>query len=209
MGTASSTFSRMPLSRDLYNGDTESSIVLRILNGQQDLFRDLIEPHLQILRNVVRSRMGNDPEVEDVIQTAVVKAFANLKQFRFEAGFRTWLIRIAHNEVSQNWRRKLVARQFTHDQAGLAVNAPDPGDSPFKVYARSQTARSIEFALSTLPEKYRIIVRMRDLDELSIAEVSQAMRLTIATVKTRHRRGRLIMAQLLTGKKRVARSIAD
>jgi RNA polymerase sigma-70 factor (ECF subfamily) len=201
MGTVSCTFGETPQHLPLYGGQTEASIIHRILEGQRDLFQDLTQPHLGVLRRVIKKRMGNDEDVDDVIQEALIKSFANLKKFRFEASFRTWLVRIAHNEAGQNWRKKFTALRFTQDQPAVTeLEATDPNGSPFNAYVRNQTAQSIRLALASLPEKYKAVVRMRDIEERSIAEVAETMRLTIGAVKTRHRRGRLIMAGLLFGK---------
>jgi RNA polymerase sigma factor (sigma-70 family) len=198
MGTVSCTFGQTPQHLPLYGGQTEASIIHRILEGQGDLFQDLTQPHLGVLRRVIRKRMGNDEDVDDVIQNALIKSFANLKKFRFEASFRTWLVRIAHNEAGQNWRKQFTTHRFTQDQPAFTEwEATDPNGSPFNAYVRKQTTQSIRLALAALPEKYRAVVRMRDIEERSIAEVAETMRLTIGAVKTRHRRGRLIMAGLL------------
>jgi RNA polymerase sigma-70 factor, ECF subfamily len=201
MGTVSYTFGQTPQHLPLYGGQTEASMIHRILEGQRDLFQDLTQPHLGVVRRVIKKRMGNDEDVDDVIQEALIKSFANLRKFRFEASFRTWLVRIAHNEAGQNWRKKFTALRFTQDQPAVTeLEATDPNGSPFNAYVRKQTAQSIRLALASLPEKYKAVVRMRDIEERSIAEVAETMRLTIGAVKTRHRRGRLIMAGLLFGK---------
>ena len=79
----------------------ETVLIGQILVGRKELFDDLLEPHLTSLFRFVRSRMGSDSEAEDVIQVTILKAFTHLAKFRFEASFRSWLIRIAINEVAQ------------------------------------------------------------------------------------------------------------
>ena len=177
----------------------EASLIRQILGGRRDLFGDLIEPHVGALWRIVQARMRNDPDTDDIVQQAVFKAFTHLEQFRFEAGFRTWLIRIALNEVTQHWRKTLPSRWVALDGSAIAqTQVSDPKDSPFNVCARSQTARLLRIALASLPEKYRIVVRMRDLEERSISEVAERLCLTVAAVKTRHHRGRLRMAKVLS-----------
>jgi len=177
----------------------EASLIRQILGGRRDLFGDLIEPHVGALWRTVQVKMRNDPDIDDIVQQAVFKAFTHLEQFRFEAGFRTWLIRIALNEVNQNWRKRLASRSVALDGSAIAeTQVTDPKDSPFNVCARSQTARLLRIALASLPEKYRIVVRMRDLEERSISEVAETLRLTVSAVKTRHHRGRLRMAKFLS-----------
>ena len=96
-------------------------------------------------------------------------------------------------------RKTLPSRWVALDGSAIAqTQVPDPKDSPFNVCARSQTARLLRIALASLPEKYRIVVRMRDLEERSISEVAERLCLTVAAVKTRHHRGRLRMAKVLS-----------
>jgi DNA-directed RNA polymerase specialized sigma24 family protein len=97
--------------------------------------------------------MRNDPDIDDIVQQAVFKAFTqHLEQFRFEAGFRTWLIRIALNEVNENWRKKHASRSVALDGSSIAqTQVSDPKDSSFNVCARGQTARLLRIALASLP----------------------------------------------------------
>jgi RNA polymerase sigma-70 factor (ECF subfamily) len=177
----------------------EALLIRQILGGRQDLFGDLIEPHLDAVWRAVRARMGNDPDIDDVAQQAVFKAFMRLEQFRFEGAFRTWLIRIALNEVIQNWRRRIASRSVMMEPSDIAARSiADPKDSPFNLCARRQTARLLQTALATLPEPYRLVVRMRDFEERSVAEVANALRMTASAVKTRHHRARQRIAKILS-----------
>jgi RNA polymerase sigma factor (sigma-70 family) len=109
------------------------------------------------------------------------------------------LIRIALNEVVQNWRKRIASRSVAMEPATLAaVSVADPKDSPFRLCVRSQTARLLRTAVATLPERYRLVIRMRDFEERSIAEVAEALSLTTAAVKTRHHRARRRMAKILS-----------
>jgi RNA polymerase sigma-70 factor, ECF subfamily len=178
---------------------SEALLIRKILAGRRDLFGDLIEPHLDAVWRTVRARMGNDPDVEDVAQQAVFKAFTHLEQFRFEGGFKTWLIRIALNEVIQNWRKRFASRSVMMEPSAIdAVFIADTKDSPFNLCVRRQAAELLQTAVATLPEQYRLVVRMRDFEECSISEVAEALRLTASAVKTRHHRARRQMAKILS-----------
>jgi RNA polymerase sigma-70 factor (ECF subfamily) len=177
----------------------EASLIRQVLEGRRDLFGDLIEPHLDALCRVVKAKLRNDSDIEDIVQQTLLKAFIHLEQFRHEAGFRTWLIRIALNEAAQNWRRRLSSRLVLLDLPRIAeTQAADPKDSPFDACARSQAVRLLQLSLASLPETYRVVVRMRDLEERSVSEVAEALRLTAAAVRTRHHRARPRMAKFLS-----------
>jgi RNA polymerase sigma factor (sigma-70 family) len=199
MGTVTYTLDQAQPIPDIPGGHRETLLIREILAGRRDLFDDLIQPHWGAVRRAVRARMGNDPDIDDVAQQAVFKAFMHLEQFRYEGGFRTWLIRIALNEVIQNWRKRVASRAVVVEPFTLAsVSVADPKDSPFRLCVRSQTARLLQSAVATLPERYRLVIRMRDFEERSVAEVAEALSLTTAAVKTRHHRARQRMATILS-----------
>ena len=199
MGTVTYTLEQAPPIPAIRGGHRETLLIREILAGRRDLFDDLIEPHLGAVRRAVRARMGNDPDTDDVAQQAVFKAFTHLEQFRYDGGFRTWLIRIALNEVIQNWRKRVASRSVAMEPVTLAaVTVADPKDSPLNLCMRRQTARLLQTALATLPERYRLVIRMRDFEERSVAEVAEALSLTTAAVKTRHHRARRLMAAILS-----------
>jgi RNA polymerase sigma-70 factor, ECF subfamily len=199
MGTVTCTadnVSPMPV----WRGEQKEAIIIRqILGGRRDLLEDLIEPHLDPLWRTVKAKVRDEADTDDIVQQAVFKALTHLGQYRFEASFRSWLIQIAINEVSQLWRKRFASRSVPWDPQAIAgMKVVDPKESPFNACTRAQNARLLQLALASLPEKYRVIVRMRDLEERTIVEVADKLRLTAAAVKTRHRRGLLQMARFLS-----------
>jgi RNA polymerase sigma-70 factor, ECF subfamily len=187
-----------PASTEFEPGARQEMLLVRqIVAGRSDLFRNLIEAHLPVLRSMITAKMGNDPDTEDVLQQVVYKAWSHLDRFRFEARFRTWLIRITINEILHHARRRRASRAIPLDSRGLSQLAGDPQESPLRCCARNQSIRLIHTALSRLPEKYRIVVRMCDLEGRPAAEVARIMRLTASAVKSRRYRGHLQMARFL------------
>jgi RNA polymerase sigma-70 factor (ECF subfamily) len=176
----------------------EAKMIRKIVAGQQDLFNELIVPHLRPLSSMVRASIGAHPDAEDIVQQASLKAFTHLTQFRFEASFRTWLIRIGLNEVRQ-WRRK----QGSSPLKSLAfatlteLSAVDPAHSPLVECERNEAVGQLRVAVARLPEKYRQVLLLRDLEDLSISEVAGRLGLSIPGVKTRHLRARRKVARLL------------
>jgi RNA polymerase sigma-70 factor (ECF subfamily) len=179
-------------------GATEAALIRKILAGRRDLFGDLIAPHLGALSRILRAKLGAHPDVEDILQQTALKAFTHLAQFRFEAGFRTWLIRIGINEARQ-WQRKCASSPVI-ECAPLALSElpnSSQGHSPWTEYQRAETGARVGAAIARLPEKYRTVILLRDLEDLSISEVAMKLNLTIPTVKTRHRRARQKVAKFL------------
>ena len=199
MGTLTCALGKASPIPELRGERGEYLLIHQILAGRRELFDDLVEPHLDAVWRAVRAKMGNDADVDDVAQQALFKAFIHLEQFRFEGVFRTWLIRIALNEVIQSWRKRFTSRSVMMEPSAIAaVSIADPKDSPFNLCARRQAAGLLQTAIATLPEQDQRVVRMRDFEERSISEVAKALRLTASAVKTRHHRARLKMAKILS-----------
>jgi len=199
MGTVTCTADKVsPI--PVWRGEQKEVLIIRqILGGRRDLLGNLIEPHLEPLWRTVKAKVRDDADTDDIVQEAVFKALTHLGQYRFEASFRSWLIQIAINEVFQLWRKRSGSRSVPWDPQAIAgMEVVDPKESPFAACTRAQNARLLQLALASLPEKYRVIVRMRDLEERTIIEVADKMRLTAAAVKTRQYRGRSQMARFLS-----------
>jgi RNA polymerase sigma factor (sigma-70 family) len=185
----------------------EAALIRKIVGGQPDLFGDLIAPHLTPLLRTVRITMGGDAEADDIVQQTVLKAFTRLAQFRFEAGFRTWLIQIGLNETRQ-WWRKHTSSPFVEFTPAAELLFADQSDSPLIECQRSETSAQVTAALARLPEKYRNVIVLRDLEGLRVSEVAVRLGLTIPAVKTRHRRARQKVAELLERSRKLVREVA-
>jgi RNA polymerase sigma-70 factor (ECF subfamily) len=176
----------------------EVELIRSILGGRRELFADLIAPHLKPLLRTVRATIGCQPDAEDIVQQTALKAFIHLDQFRFEASFRTWLIRIGLNEAHA-WRRKCANSRFLALDPTMLTQPPvaDESHSPWVEYQRSEVIARLRAALAGLPEKYRVVILLRDLYGFSLREVAARLRLTLPAVKTRHMRARQKMVKLL------------
>jgi RNA polymerase sigma-70 factor, ECF subfamily len=169
----------------------EAALIRKIVGGHRNLFGDLIAPHLTVLSRMVQATIGGHPEVEDIVQKTVLKAFTHLEQFRFEAAFRTWLIQIALNEARQ-WRRTYARSRYLEFTPRELSELPiaDPSHSPLVECLRSETDAQLGAALARLPAKYRNVILLRDFEGLSISEAAARLGLTIGAVKSRHVRAR-------------------
>jgi len=183
--------------------ETEALLIKGTLQGRPDAFGDLVQPYLPSLDRLARMKLCSKSEAEDIVQQAVLLAFSRLSQFRQEASFKTWLSAIALREVSQLRRGQAVARlrplHETH-----AVNLADPSSSPEAQCQRRQEVERLYQAVTKLPEKYRLMIQLRDLRELSIAETARSLSLTVPVVKIRHHRARKLLVRSLTGAQRPA-----
>ena len=180
--------------REVAAKETEECLIASALRGCDEAFWNLIQPHLASLNRLARMRLRSDPEAEDIVQQAVLRALSRLRQFRGDASFKTWITTIASNEVSQ-WRRRRAVALMRPLQEGRDANVPDPANAPDIQFQQRQETEHLHRALTRLPEKYRRMIQLRDLHELSIAETARSLKLTTSAVKTRHHRARKLLVR--------------
>ena len=171
------------------SGSEEAVLIGRILAGRKDLFDELLKPHLAPLWRVVQAKMGTDTDVEDVVQQTLLKAYLHLEQFRNEARFGTWLIRIALREMLQQhclrWPSLLVSLGLP---ALSKFQVSDETESPYKQLERSGTNNLLRKSIAELPEKYQTLIVLRDMQGVSVKDAARLLGMTVPAVKTRHRR---------------------
>jgi RNA polymerase sigma-70 factor, ECF subfamily len=183
-----STFQGTPSRND------EALLIDRTLQGRKEAFGDLVQPYLALLNRYAQMRLRNPWEAEDAVQQSVLRAFLHLGAFRREASFKTWLSAIAWNEVTQTRRRQASYPHRTLRE-NIAANLADPSGSPHALMQKRQELDRLRGAMAALPEKYRLVIELRDLGELSVTETARQLRLTTATVKTRHHRARKLLVR--------------
>ena len=183
-------------------GQTElkdEEVVSRVLAGEVELFEILMRRYNQRLYRVSRIILRDDAEAEDVMQDAYVRAYEHLHQFAGKAAFSTWLTRIAIHEALARKRRR--GRQEELD--ALPMNGESmsilksSGPSPEDGTAASQARELLETALERLPETYRTIVVMREVEEMSVADTAASLGVTEAVVKTRLHRAHAMLRKEL------------
>ena len=163
----------------------------------------IMKRHNQRLYRVAHSVLVDDAEAEDVVEEAYVRAFAHLSEFRGEARLSTWLTRIVLNEslVRRQRRHMVEARtaEALHDPADASILTPSSarGANPEAAAALTEIRLLLEKAVDRLPEGFRVVFVMRDIEEMSTEETALHLGLRPQTVKTRlHRARRLLREEL-------------
>jgi RNA polymerase sigma-70 factor (ECF subfamily) len=175
----------------------ENGLIREILCGRRDLFADLIGPHVKPLFHIIQRTIGQRQDVEDIVQQATLKAMVHLAQFRAQASFKTWLVQIGLNEARQWQRGRAASRYLPLDSAPAHLTITDERQSPSTNCQRNEMAARLHSAAARLPEKYRKVFHLLELEELSIAETAKRLGLNISTVKTRRMRARNRIVRLL------------
>ena len=175
--------------------DAELVQLARERNG--DAFRIIMQRNNQRLYRVARSVVQDDSEAEDVVQEAYVRAFGSLGQFRGDSSLATWLTRITLNEALGRLRRQrpmVDLEVLDAEPSGKTQIIPFPlmpvAADPERAAAQRQIRNLIEGAIDDLPEIFRVVFVMRDVEGLSIEETADFLGMPPATVKTRLHRAR-------------------
>jgi RNA polymerase sigma-70 factor (ECF subfamily) len=179
---------------------TDEQIVVRVLEGQTQLFEQLMRRNNQRIYRAARAILRDDREAEDVMQDAYVRAYTHLRDFDHRARFSTWLTRIAVHEALARVRRARAHEPLdlaNEEHSMYRITPTTPEQSASDVELRGVLERAIE----ALPDDFRAVFVLRAVEELSGAETAACLGIPEETVKTRlHRaRGRLqeaILAEL-------------
>jgi RNA polymerase sigma-70 factor, ECF subfamily len=189
----------------------EQTLIARIRNGETSLFATLVKPYERRVYMTALALLRNQADAEDVAQEAILKAFTHLNQFRGESRFSTWLIQITVNEARMR-QRKQHAELFepiadTPGQGEEGAYTPrdfaDWREIPSEALERSELRTLLTRALASLAQKYREVFLLRDVQHLSIEETARMLSISVASVKTRLLRARLMLRDIL------APSLAD
>lgn len=173
--------------------------------GDPAAFRILIRRHDRYLYRIARSVLLDDHEAEDVVQETYVRAFTRLVDFRGDASLSTWLTRIALNEALQRYRqrRRIVSLDILDSASGHPVaqirQSPmiAPDQDPERATAQHQIRTLLERAIDDLPEAFRTVFVMRDIEEASTEETASVLGIRPPTVKTRLHRARRMLREAL------------
>jgi RNA polymerase sigma-70 factor (ECF subfamily) len=182
----------------------ESDLVQRAGGGDKEAFYLLVQPCEKLLFAAAMAILKNPEDAEEAAQEAVLKAFLNIGRFRGESKFSTWITQICVNEARQKIRK---AHKYMYD----SIDEPECGEEgdyfprdfadwreiPSEALERKELQVALRRALDCLPEKYREILILRDIQNLSIEEAAQVLGLSPANVKTRLLRARLQMRDAL------------
>ena len=182
----------------------EKALIARILHGEKELFHELIRPYERMVYMTVFAIVKNETDAEDGAQDAIVNAYRHLSKFRGEAKFSTWLTTIAVNEGRQKLRRQKRAKEDSLDEpiAGEEEEftpAPltDWKEIPLEALERKELREALRAAVGNLPDIYRQIFTLRDIEELNVAETAAALGINENMVKVRLHRARMMLQKSL------------
>jgi RNA polymerase sigma-70 factor, ECF subfamily len=189
------------------NPEAEAEWIRRILAGEKHLFHQLIRPCERAIYFLLYSLLRNEAEAEDAAQETAIKVYRNLQRFRGDSQFRTWVLSIARNEGLGRLRKKENRREDSLD----ALTDGDAGDFtpailtnwreiPTEALERQELGGLLRQAIDGLPEIYRNVVLLRDIEEMDVRQTAAALGIAEGAVKVRLHRARALLQRALAAK---------
>jgi len=189
------------------NPEFEADCIRRILAGERQLFHALIGPCERAIYFLLLSLLRNEAEAEDAAQETAIKVYLNLKNFRGDSQFRTWVLSIARNEGLGRLRKAGTRREDsldadTDEQTGDYTPAilTSWREVPSEALERQELGAMLRKAIEGLPEIYRNVVLLRDIEEMDVRESAAVLGISEGAVKVRLHRARVLLQRELAPK---------
>jgi len=177
----------------------EAALVEQLKAGSEEAFAWLISRYQQPLYSLIYRVLPNPGDAADITQEVFVKIFRGIARFHGEASLKTWIYRIALHEAlnQRRWwsrhQRREVAMEGAEDPEQYVAPLElltDPQESPFDAAAHAEIAARVESALRRVPEPYRTVVVLRDIEGFGYEEIAEILKTNLGTIKSRLMRGR-------------------
>ena len=175
--------------RPVAQTSTDRELLLRSQNGDQESFRRLVEMYTPRVYGLVRNLVRSQTEAEDVTQEVFFKVYRKLDTFRQDSAFYTWLYRVAVNAATDWLKKKRQDRAIQLDDFG-AMSLADDADGPDQNVRTKDLRKEVRMAMGELPEKFRTILVLRELEGLQYEEISAVLQISKGTVESRIFRAR-------------------
>jgi len=171
--------------------DDDYSIIRQFVDGDKSAFQILVKRHKEKVRNIIYITMNNSALVDDIAQDVFITVYRNLKHFRYESQFTTWLYRITVNRCKDYLRKMNVRKIFSPIEEGSEL-------SEYSIpVENNDISRIVMDAISKLPVKLRMPLILKDIEGFSYQEISESLNCEMGTVKSRIFRGREKLKEIL------------
>ncbi len=176
----------------------DEELIRAALGGDDGAFRELMERYKGRAFGVAMGITGDADEALDVVQDAFVKAYYNLKEFRFGANFYTWFYRLLVNQAIDRWRKASRTRTVPLDESWLSGEATAPDSAahprtPEELAQNRELSEALTRAVAGLPEYHRAVILLREVEGLAYEEIAEVLHCSVGTVMSRlhYARGKL------------------
>jgi len=164
---------------------TDEEVIAHVIGGEKHLYESLMRKYNLRLFRISMSMINDEMAVEDVMQTAYLNAYLNLASFQNKSSFSTWLTRILINESLLYKKKQLKREQLIDTQANNYIN-----ETPLHGLMNKELKTLLEKSIADLPEKYKLVFVMREIEEMSTSETMGVLNLSESNVKIRLNRAK-------------------
>ncbi|HXL55605.1 MAG TPA: sigma-70 family RNA polymerase sigma factor [Chitinophagaceae bacterium] len=177
-----------------FSDSSDEEIVRRVLAGEKHLYEKIMRKYNQRLYRIGISIVIDSEETQEIVQASYIKAYEHLSDFKFKSDFSTWLIRILINESYLHLHQRQRIGQIKERELKSATG----NESPLQKLINKEVTDILEKALAQLPEKYRIVFIMREVQNMSTRETMECLNISKSNVKVRLKRAKEMLRNLLT-----------
>lgn len=179
---------------------SDNEVISRILHGDKNLYAVIVRRYNQRLYRIGMSILNDDAEVEDSMQVAYIHAYENLEKFAFKASFSTWLTRILINECLLRLKKKGKTIMMPDDNMENELQSwKVETHTPIAGVLQAELKAILEDAISRLPEIYRTVFVMREIEDMNVAETQECLAISEVNVKVRLNRAKAMLRDSLSG----------
>jgi RNA polymerase sigma-70 factor (ECF subfamily) len=187
--------------------EAEAHLIQRFLAGEREIFHDLIRPYDRMYYRQAFSILRNQEDAEEAVQQAMIGIFTHLSQLTERDKFRQWGLRIVQNEAKMIWKKRRQNLYESIDEgaaggSGEMATYPkqyaDWRDLPSEAVEKREVREAVRRAIGELPEIYREVFVLRDVQQLNLAETMEVLGMNESVVKTRLHRARLMLRESLS-----------
>ncbi len=177
-----------------FSDSSDEEIVRRVLAGEKHLYEKIMRKYNQRLYRIGISIVIDSEETQEIVQASYIKAYEHLSDFKFKSDFSTWLIRILINESYLHLHQRQRIGQIKERELKSATG----NESPLQKLINKEVTDILEKALAQLPEKYRTVFIMREVQNMSTRETMECLNISKSNVKVRLKRAKEMLRNLLT-----------
>ena len=178
----------------------ERELIARLQKRDEAAFEELIRQYEKKVYTLCFRMCGNSEDAEEAAQDAFLALWRGIDRFRQESSLSTWIYRLATNAcIDTLRRRKKQSGSVSLDDEELFVDAVDTSPQPQETVEHRETQKLLQEGLSALPEEYRTVLILREIEGLSYTEIAESASIELGTVKSRISRGRSLLRNFLSG----------
>lgn len=176
---------------------SDHEIITRILGGEKQLYAIIVRRYNQSLYRVGMSILNDDTEAEDAMQVAYISAYESLHNFGFRANFRTWITRILINECLLRLKKRRKSISMNEEKIENMMPQNGKAETPVARLLSGELKNILNDAIRSLPEIYRTVFVMREIENMSVTETQQCLNISGVNVKVRLNRAKAMLRDLL------------